>query len=167
MDATVPQRGSPHRAPADLLPPRAGCRRATLACAVRDWPKRLAFLWALDEPVATTCARRGPLSLVTERIWSLRVGAAGPRSDRDDRDPVLYPGIACCVELQEVNPRPGRTTMALGLRAVSDRPDVAHVGDGFDASSPVFGFGLAPGNFVGNGEQQLAYCASTFGDSRC
>ena len=30
--------------------------------------------------------------LVTERIWSLRVGAAGPRSDRDDRDPVLYRG---------------------------------------------------------------------------
>ena len=62
LDATVPQRGSPHRAPADLLPRRAGCRRATLACAVRDWPKRLALLWALDEPVATTCARRGPLS---------------------------------------------------------------------------------------------------------
>ena len=81
----------------------------------------------------------GPLS--NERIWFLRVGAAGPRSDRDDRDPVLYPGMACCLELQEVNPRPGRTTMALGLRAVSDRADVAHVGDGLDASSPVFGFG--------------------------
>jgi hypothetical protein len=56
--------------------------------------------------------------LVTERIWSLRVG--GGQSDRDDRDPVLNRGIACCVELQEVSPRPGRTTVALGLRAVSD-----------------------------------------------
>src|SRR5674536_286309 len=26
-------------------------------------------------------------------------------------------GEACCVELQEVSPRPGRTTVALGLRA--------------------------------------------------
>jgi len=68
----------------------------------------------------------GPL--VTERIWSLRVGAAGGQSDRDDRDAVLYRGIACCVDRQEVSPRPGRTTVALGLRAVSDRPE--HVGDG-------------------------------------
>ncbi len=69
--------------------------------------------------------------LVTERIWSLRVGAAAgqlDRDDRDDRDPVLYRGIACCAELQEVSPRPGRTTAALGLRAVSDGPE--DVGDG-------------------------------------
>jgi hypothetical protein len=104
------------------------------------------------------------VSLVTERIWSLRVGAAGGHSDRD---PVLYSGIACCVELQEVSPRPRRTTVALELRAVSDGSDVAHVGEGFDASSPLFGFGPASGNFVGNGEQQLAYCASAFGGSRC
>ena len=51
----------------------------------------------------------------------------------DPCDPVYYLGIACCVELHEVGPTPGRTIVALGLRAVSDGPDVAHVGDGFDA----------------------------------
>ena len=55
----------------------------------------------------------------------------------------------------------------LELRAVSYGSDVAHVGEGFDASSPVFGFGPASGNFVGNGERQLAYCVSAFGGSRC
>jgi hypothetical protein len=40
--------------------------------------------------------------------------------------------------LQEVSPRPGRTTVALGLRACRGFADLADVGDdGFYASSPV------------------------------
>jgi hypothetical protein len=42
--------------------------------------------------------------LITEQIWSLRGAAAGGQSDGDGRDPVLYSGIACGVERQEVSP---------------------------------------------------------------
>jgi len=49
------------------------------------------------------------VSLVTERIWSLRVGSAGGQSDCDDRDSVPYSGIACYVELPstDANHLPG------------------------------------------------------------
>ena len=50
--------------------------------------------------------------LAAEQIWSLAV-----RIRRAHQPPVLYTESACCVELQEVSPRPGRTTVALGLRA--------------------------------------------------
>jgi hypothetical protein len=106
--------------------------------------------------------QRGPLVLVAERIWSLRVGAAGRRSDGDDRDPVLYSGIGCCVELQEVNPRPGRTTVALRLRAVSDGPDRS-VTMGSMARRRYSALAQHQATSSGTGEQQFAYCTSALG----
>ncbi len=72
-------------------------------------------------------------------------------------------GNACCAELQEVSPRPGRTTVALGLRACLGRSDFSHVGDdGFDASSPVATLGPAPRYGVGGGEQHFARGSAVF-----
>ena len=64
---------------------------------------------------------------------------------------------ACCGELQEVSPRPGRTTVALGLRACRGRLlDLAYVDDDWlDAAAPVAALGPAPGDRVGYREQVL------------
>jgi len=57
----------------------------------------------------------------------------------------VHTGVVWSVELQEVSPRPGRTTAALGLRAflgLLNVPDVAH--DWSDTTAPVPSLAPAP-----------------------
>lgn len=76
---------------------------------------------------------------------------------RSSRFPRILSG-ACCAELQEVSPRPGRTTVALGLRGFLETPwsDVASGRDGgLDEFAPLAAFGPAPSDRIGYGQQRL------------
>src|SRR5690554_2814804 len=70
---------------------------------------------------------------------------------------LLHTWIVCCVELQKVSPRPGRTAVALGLRASSDLAD--HGDNRLDSLAPLAASRPTPRNRIGKREQALLMTA--------
>lgn len=66
------------------------------------------------------------------------------------------------VEFQEVSPRPGRTTVALGLRVFRQLhlADFSH--DGADAGTPLASARPAPSDRVRNGQEQFSIPVNVF-----
>lgn len=85
----------------------------------------------------------------------------------DPRHRAVHTRGVWSVELQEVSPRPGRTTVALGLRAFSLHLHVDDVSDnGADALPPLPATRPAPGDCVRDGQEQVRVSAVVLvGDS--
>ena len=135
----------------------------------------MSLIWTSDIPVPHRSARYGqpatapttfsrPAAMMpTVTAYSphrmRRAAAAGGRtaasSARGRRlRPVFYTLGSLLLELQEVSPRPGRTTVVLGLRALCGLSDLSYVGDdGLDASPPVADLGPAPCHRIRGCEQ--------------